>query len=176
MTNFRPMQRLRTLAAFACALPLLAAQVSAHSLELTDTLIVLKTDGTFQVDMTCDLDALALGAPQGADSAALAARLRALPAEEIEEHLGRLRSYFERRVRIRLPGQRDKQVVERHGVKRRCRNALGGSVVRVDDGVATDRPTKRTRGLRGVHAADGEHDREPDRDRVMLLQGDLILR
>ena len=67
-----------------------AAPAGAHNLELTDTLMVLKSDGTYQIDMTCDLDALALGVPSTADSAALAAeieeragvRLRSLPAEE----------------------------------------------------------------------------------------------
>ena len=86
-----------------CAL--LSAAAAAHDLKLTDTLIVLKTDGTYQVDMTCDLDALALGAPTRSDSAELAERLRALSPEELNERLGDLRRYFERRIRIRFDDQ-----------------------------------------------------------------------
>ncbi len=78
---------------------------AAHELTLTETLLVLKADGTYQVDMTCDLDALAAGAPSAADSAALAAELRALPPAELERRRERLRRTFERRVRILFDGE-----------------------------------------------------------------------
>jgi len=84
---------------------LTAPPAASHDLRMTDTLLILKADGTFQVDMTCDLDALALGAPPGADSAELAARLRALPSGELQAHVERLRDYFERRIRLRFDGE-----------------------------------------------------------------------
>ena len=77
----------------------------AHSLELTRTLLILRADGTYQVDMTCDLDALALGAAPTADSAELAAVLEALSPQELAGKVERLRGYFERRVRLRFDGQ-----------------------------------------------------------------------
>ena len=77
----------------------------AHPLTFTDTTIVLLPDGSFQTDLICDLDALALGAPQNADDASLVAALRALPPGELEERLDQLRQLFERRVRIRFDGE-----------------------------------------------------------------------
>jgi hypothetical protein len=85
---------------------LLAASAGlAHDLELTDTLIVLEADGTFRVEITCDLDALALGVSPTADSAELAQRLRAMEPAELERTVERLRRTFERRVRIRFDGE-----------------------------------------------------------------------
>ena len=77
----------------------------AHPLTFTDTTIVLHPDGSFQTDLICDLDALALGAPQNADDAALVAALRALSPGELEERLDRLRQLFQRRVRVRFDGE-----------------------------------------------------------------------
>ncbi len=90
---------------FAFLLLLVAATATAHNLELTDTLVVLKTDGTYQVDMTCDLDALALGASPATDSAELAAALSALEPPELEARVARLRRTFERRVRVFFDGR-----------------------------------------------------------------------
>ncbi len=90
---------------------LAAATAGAHSFELTRTLLVIKTDGSYQVDITCDLDALALGAGPAADSAELAAALRALSAAELAEKTDQLRRYFQRRVRIRFDGEADRPAV-----------------------------------------------------------------
>jgi hypothetical protein len=83
----------------------LAAAAGAHDLRLTDTVLVLKTDGTFVVDMTCDLDALALGVPSGSDSAELAARLAGLDEDAVADRAASLVRYFERRVRVVFDGQ-----------------------------------------------------------------------
>lgn len=83
------------------AQPALAA---AHILPFTETTVVLRTDGTFQADLLCDLDALALGAPPDADDAALVAALRALSPGELEDRLDALRELFRRRVRMRFDG------------------------------------------------------------------------
>ena len=77
----------------------------AHPLTFTDTTIVLLPDDSFQTDLICDLDALALGAPQNTDDAALVAALQALPPGELEERLDQLRQLFKRRVRIRFDGE-----------------------------------------------------------------------
>ncbi len=77
----------------------------AHPLRFTDTTVILRGDGTFQADLTTDLDALALAAPQDSDDAALVAALTALSPAEFEERLDRLRQLFERRVRLRFDGE-----------------------------------------------------------------------
>ena len=82
----------------------LPASSRAHPLTFTETTIVLRPDGSFQTDLICDLDALALGAPQNADDAALVAALGALTPGEFETHLDRLRQLFQRRVRVRFDG------------------------------------------------------------------------
>ena len=76
-----------------------------HPLRFTDTEVLLRPDGTFQVDLTTDLDALALAAPQDADDATLVATLTALTPAEFDERLERLRRLFERRVRLRFDGE-----------------------------------------------------------------------
>ena len=82
----------------------LPAPSRAHPLTFTETTIVLHPDGSFQTDLVCDLDALALGAPQNADDAALVAALGALAPGELEARLDRLRQLFQRRVRVRFDG------------------------------------------------------------------------
>jgi hypothetical protein len=77
----------------------------AHPLRYTDTTVVLQADGTFQADLITDLDALALGAPQDADDAELVAALRAMSADELDAQVARLRTLFERRVRLRFDGE-----------------------------------------------------------------------
>ncbi|MCY4509641.1 MAG: hypothetical protein OXG35_22155, partial [Acidobacteria bacterium] len=86
-------------------LALLPAAAAGHPLTFTETTVVLQRDGTFRADLVVDLDALALGAPQSADDAELAAAVRALSPAELDEALGRLRRLFERRVRLRFDGE-----------------------------------------------------------------------
>ena len=78
---------------------------TAHPLTFTDTTIVLRPDATFQAELIVDLDALALGAPQDADDAELMAALLALSPDELEDRLDRLRTLFQRRVRVRFDGE-----------------------------------------------------------------------
>ena len=89
----------------ATLLALLPAAADGHPLTFTDTTVVLQRDGTFRADLVVDLDALALGAPQSADDAELAAAVRGLSPAELDEAIGRLRRLFERRVRLRFDGE-----------------------------------------------------------------------
>jgi hypothetical protein len=93
------------------ALVFASADAFAHDLAFTKTLLILKADGTYQVDMTCDLDALALGAGVGANSAELAVVIRAMPPEEREERLGALEKLFARRVRVRFDGAASRPLI-----------------------------------------------------------------
>ena len=89
---------------FVCLLCALPPIVDAHPLSFTETTVTLHVDRTFQVDMVCDLDALALGVPQDTDDAQLVATLRALSPEEFFALTQRLRQLFLRRVRVRFDG------------------------------------------------------------------------
>ena len=79
---------------------LVAAPGAAHEFELTQGLLLLRTDGTYQLDLRCDLDALALGVSPSVDSLELAMALSSLPPEEQDTAQERIRTFFERRTRI----------------------------------------------------------------------------
>jgi hypothetical protein len=88
-------------------LVLLPSVARAHNFTLTDVDLELHDDGTYTVDVVCDLDALALGAPSTADSAALAAEIEALDPDAREELTERLLVLLKRRLRVRFDGQPD---------------------------------------------------------------------
>lgn len=77
---------------------------SAHDFSITDVIAVFKADGSYTVEITCDLDALALGVGGAHAPEELAAELRALSPEKLEQRLAELRALFGRRVRIRFDG------------------------------------------------------------------------
>ena len=91
------------------ALALLAAATaaSAHDFTFTDVRLELHRDGTYAVDVVCDLDALALGVSPSADSAALAARIEAMEPAAREELVSRLETLLKRRLRVRFDGEPD---------------------------------------------------------------------
>ena len=95
-----PRLRFRFLAFLLCALPLVA---DAHPLSFTETTVTLHVDGTFQVDMVCDLDALALGLPQDTDDAQLVATLEAMAPDEFSALTQHLRQFFLQLSHQRLP-------------------------------------------------------------------------
>ncbi len=75
----------------------------AHTFAFTDVRFSLGPD-RFAVDLRCDLDALALGVPSTADSAALAAEIEGMSEVAREELAGRLTDYLTRRLRVRFDG------------------------------------------------------------------------
>lgn len=83
----------------------LAAPVQGHDLGATEVLAILKSDGTYQVDVTCHLDALALGAGQDAEGTALATTLAALPPEELAARIEAAHITLLRRVRVLFDGE-----------------------------------------------------------------------
>lgn len=96
--------RLRFLAAFALALGGTSHPALAHDFSLTETLVLFKADGTYQVDLACDLDALALGVGPEVGALEAKAALDALPAPDLEAKVGALREMLQRRVRLRFDG------------------------------------------------------------------------
>jgi hydrogenase/urease accessory protein HupE len=81
-----------------------AQSAAGHDFAFTDVRLVVEAEGGFQVDLACDLDALALGVDSSADSAALAVEIDALAAPERERLIRELAELMKRRVRIRFDG------------------------------------------------------------------------
>ena len=97
-----------------CALLLItagAARVEGHTFTITEVLAVFTADGTYQIDVTIDVDALALGVPPTEDSASVAARLRALPPEAFDAAVEQAKRTIGRWVRIRFDGEKQRPVV-----------------------------------------------------------------
>ena len=92
----------RSLLALVCVAVTHTGTASAHPFTFTETELRLRANGTFQVDLTCDLDALALGAPQDTDDAELVASLEAHSPAALDDRIAQLRRLFERRIRVRF--------------------------------------------------------------------------
>ena len=86
----------------AAAVAALTPPVGAHEFGVTDALVVLRADSTYQVDVRVDVDALALGVSPTTDDAELVAALEAMDAAAIEEALEQARGTIARRVRVRF--------------------------------------------------------------------------
>jgi hypothetical protein len=76
----------------------------AHDFTITVTTASFRADGTFQIDMACNLDALVLGVGSGQHSAELAGQVRQMPPAEFDAAVQRLRELFIKRTRIRFDG------------------------------------------------------------------------
>jgi hypothetical protein len=84
-----------------------AGPSSAHNFKFTDVRFDLPGNGTYTVDVVCDLDALALGVPSTADSAALAAEIEAMDPGERDALVEGLMRTLRRRLRVRFDGEQD---------------------------------------------------------------------
>jgi len=89
------------------AIPLLAVALipvpaSAHDFSITEVTVELTADGGYEVWMTVDLDALALGVSPQVDSAEIAAELRAMGPAELAARIESAEETLARRVRIRF--------------------------------------------------------------------------
>lgn len=91
----------RTIALLSLAF---TANAIAHNFTITKTELRIRADGTYQIDLICDLDALALGRPQSDPADALAGALRAMSSQEFEDVRRRLAEYMVRHTRIRFDG------------------------------------------------------------------------
>lgn len=99
----RPMRAMR----FRYLLAVLAGVAVApsafgHDFSVTDVVVRFNEDGTYRVDMICDVDALALGLPPSADSRAAYKRLVEMTDEERQVYIDHAKDTLLRRVRIRF--------------------------------------------------------------------------
>lgn len=88
------------------------AVAAGHDFAMTDVLVILRDDGRFQIDMTVDVDALALGVPPATDSALTASALREMSPADFEVAQTRARETIQRRVRIEFDGAKIIPAVE----------------------------------------------------------------
>jgi hypothetical protein len=87
------------------AVLLVAASAGAHDFAFTDVRLEVRAGGTWVADVGCDVDALALGVPSTADSAALTAEIEALSPAARDALVAHLASLLERRIRVRFDGE-----------------------------------------------------------------------
>lgn len=87
------------------------SEARAHSFTITRVVCLLKPEGTYQIDLTVDLDALALGVPDTTESENVAASIRSLPKDEFAELVADLRDTLSRRVRIRFDDAKAEPVI-----------------------------------------------------------------
>jgi len=88
------------------------APALAHDFRFTETRAQFRADGTFQIDLIADLDALALGQPPTTDNATLAAQIEAMSSADREKLIADLRTLFQKRTRLRFDGVEFKPEVE----------------------------------------------------------------
>ncbi len=87
-------------------LALLCAPLEAHVFDITNVVIVFPGDGSYQIDMSVDADALALGLPPETDSETVVARMNELPEGDFDEAVALAQQTIQRRVRIRFDGNK----------------------------------------------------------------------
>ena len=85
---------------------LFCAPLQAHEFTITNVTIVFPGNGMYQIDMSVDADALALGLPPETESAIVVARMNELPDGEFEDAVALARQTTQRRVRVRFDGEK----------------------------------------------------------------------
>ncbi len=96
---------------------LLATSLVAHDFTVTEVAVVFDGSGGYQLDLTVDADALALGLPPDTDSAVVADQMEQLSPEEFDAAVSRAQSTIADYARIRFDGQAVSPPVEfpQHG-------------------------------------------------------------
>lgn len=84
---------------------LVASGARAHDFTITDTLVVLKTNGTYQIDLTLDVDALAMGVPPKLHSPELTTELRDMDEPARAGLLAKAQDILLARFRVRFDGK-----------------------------------------------------------------------
>ncbi len=87
-----------------CALHVHPGIAQAHDLTIADALVVFKTNDTYQVDVTVDLDAIALELVGAADIPALRAELASWTPVDVQGFLEALQVVAAKYVRLRFDG------------------------------------------------------------------------
>ncbi len=90
-----------------CATCLFAAKsTQAHTFTIADALVVFKTDGTYQIELTLDLDSITLELIDAADVGTAATKLAAWPPSDVEGFVEAAKEHVEKDVRVFFDGTR----------------------------------------------------------------------
>jgi hypothetical protein len=91
--------------------------LKAHDFTVTEVAVIFRGDGGYQIDMSVDADALALGLPPDTDSATVVAAMERLSPEEFDAAVEKAKAFITQYVRIRFDGARQSPSVEfpQHG-------------------------------------------------------------
>jgi len=100
-------RRLCVIVVIFCALHGRPEAVRAHSVAIADVLIILKADGTYQIDIGMNVDDVMSHLVETADPAEAAAKFAAWAAADVEGLLGKAREFMARHVRVRFDGARN---------------------------------------------------------------------
>lgn len=79
--------------------------VNGHVFTITEARTVFTASGDYKIDITMDVDALALGVPSSSESAEVARQLRAMSPQELGAAIERAKQTIQRRVRLRFDGR-----------------------------------------------------------------------
>jgi hydrogenase/urease accessory protein HupE len=74
---------------------------------VAEVVVIFRTNGTYQIDVRMDVDALVLGVPPEVPSAQVVAALKAMPPADFEAGVEAAKKVFAKRVRIRFDGNED---------------------------------------------------------------------
>lgn len=96
---------------------LAASSVQAHDFTVTEVAVIFSGNGTYQIDMSVDADALALGLSPSTDSAIVAEEMESLSSEDFDAAVDQAKRSIQRYMRIRFDGEKQMPPVEfpQHG-------------------------------------------------------------
>ena len=93
--------------AAAIFLAALSRQSAAHSFSVAEVLVLFRTNGTYQIDMRMDVDALILGVSAEVPSHQVVEALKVMPPAELAAAVEEAKKVFVKRVRIKFDGKED---------------------------------------------------------------------
>jgi hypothetical protein len=102
----------QTLICRLALLLLVAGSALAHDFTVTEVAVVFRGDGSYQVELSVDADALALGLSPSTDSEIVVEEMAKLSPEEFDAAVEQARHSIQRYMRIRFDGEKQMPPVE----------------------------------------------------------------
>jgi hypothetical protein len=101
----------KIIAAIAVLLSL-SFSLAAHDFTVTEVAVIFRGDGGYQIDMSVDADAVALGLPPDTESSIVVAAMERLTPAQFEVATARAKEYVAQYVRIRFDDVKQNPLVE----------------------------------------------------------------
>lgn len=105
------MSFVKTVLLFLCSVAL-SGPLKAHDFTVTEAAVVIRGDGGYQIDITVDADALALGLPPDTPSSTVVAEMEKLSPEEFDAAVVQAKRYVAQYVRVRFDGVKQSPPIE----------------------------------------------------------------